>query len=333
MLIRLLALDACLSNFGKKFFMDDLVDKCNEALAEVGCSVKPRQVKNDMDFIESEVGCATTIEKIYEGKKKYYRYESRAVSIKDKLPLVNNKELAILQSAIGILQKVKGLPHYDWLEEVVPRLSRHFDKTKISKEVIDFEDNKLLKGKNYLGDLFQYILEEKALQVHYHPFDQAEPSVWIIHPYYLKQHNQRWFCRAYVQQEERINNLALDRIIEIRVISMPYIPNTFFEPDVYFKDIIGVTRFEEEVLTKISFRIVAHRAQYILTKPFHHSQVHLPRKKDAEGWEYFTIEVVPNNELTAKILELGDHIEIVSPESVRAKLQERLYKAINLYLK
>lgn len=328
-LIRYHALDACLSNFKRKFFIDDLIAACNEALAEVGQDVKKRQVLEDMKFIESEVGFATTIIKTNFGKQKYYRYESADVSIRGKNPIIDAKELMVLQSAISILGKVKGLPHYDWLEEIIPRLSRHFEKPIIKKEIIDFEDNKLLKGKHFLGDLFQYILEEKALQVQYHPFTQPDVEQWLIHPYYLKEHNNRWFCMAYTEQKGKIQTLALDRMIAIKPISFPYKPNRYIDTELYFKDLIGVTRFQEETLHLIHFRIAPERAPYIHTKPLHNSQIYL--QQDDNNWQYFSIEVIPNFELQAKILELGDHIEILSPEKLRTEIATRLQIAAALY--
>lgn len=328
-IIRYHALDACLSNFKREFFIKDLIAACNEALAEVGQDVQKRQVLEDMKFIESEVGYATTIIKKNFGKQKYYRYESHDVSIRGKNPIMEAKEFAVLQSAINILQKVKGLPHYDWLEEIVPRLSRHFEKPMMKKEVIDFEDNKLLKGKHFLGDLFQYILEEKVLQVHYHPFTQPDIERWLIHPYYLKQHNNRWFCMAYVEQKSQIQTLALDRIIDVNEISFPYKPNIYIDTEQYFKDLIGVTRFDTETLSLIHFRIAPGRAPYIRTKPLHNSQLYL--QKDENNWEYFSIEVIPNYELQAKILELGNHIEILSPEKLRTEIATRLQIAAGLY--
>lgn len=331
--IRYHALDTCLSNFKREFFIEDLIAACSEALTEhkKDGSISKRQVLEDMKFIESEVGFATTIEKHAFGKRKYYRYESSDVSIRGKNPLMQAKEFAVLQSAITILQKVKGLPHYDWLEEIVPRLSRHFEKPMMKKEVIDFEDNKLLKGKHFLGDLFQYILEEKVLQVEYQPFTQAEIEKWLIHPYYLKQHNNRWFCMAYVEQRAKVQTLPLDRIIAINEISFPYKPNIYIDTEQYFKDLIGVTRFDTETLSPIYFRIAPERAPYIRTKPLHPSQIHLAAQKDENNWEYFSIEVIPNYELQAKILELGDHIEILSPEKLRTEIAIRLQIAAGLY--
>ena len=57
--IRYHALDNCLSNIGRKFFIEDLVIACNEALYKytgIEKGVKKRQVFDDIRFMESEQG-------------------------------------------------------------------------------------------------------------------------------------------------------------------------------------------------------------------------------------------------------------------------------------
>lgn len=78
--IRYQALDRCLSNWKKRFYIEDLVDACNEDLynfngiVKDGESVKKRQVQADFDFLESGEGYKMDIERIRDGHRVYYRY-------------------------------------------------------------------------------------------------------------------------------------------------------------------------------------------------------------------------------------------------------------------
>ena len=52
------------------------------------------------------------------------------------------------------------------------------------------------------------------MKVRYHPYNVASPTRVIIHPYYLKQYNNRWFLFGYNPEKRKSDwNLALDRII------------------------------------------------------------------------------------------------------------------------
>ena len=59
--IRYLALDKCLGNPGRRYFIEDLVKACNNAILEFTGKeegVKKRQVYEDIKFMESERGWA-----------------------------------------------------------------------------------------------------------------------------------------------------------------------------------------------------------------------------------------------------------------------------------
>ena len=43
------------------------------------------------------------------------------------------------------------------------------------------------------------------------------------------------------------------------------------------------------------------------------------------------LEIVPNNEFESKILEWGEHIEVIKPDFLRNKLKERVEKLLVNY--
>ena len=68
--IRYQALDRCLSNWSRRYYIDDLVDACNDALylyngeGTKGDGVRKRQVQEDLKFMQSEEGYRMTIDAI-----------------------------------------------------------------------------------------------------------------------------------------------------------------------------------------------------------------------------------------------------------------------------
>lgn len=83
-MIRYQALDKCFSNRGRKFFINDLIQACNNALYDFtgseryADSFKPgisrRQILDDINFMESDAGYQIPLDRIKDGKKVYYRY-------------------------------------------------------------------------------------------------------------------------------------------------------------------------------------------------------------------------------------------------------------------
>ena len=55
--IRYHALDRCFSNFGRRFFIEDLIEACNQAIYDfdgIEDGVKRRQIFDDINFMESD---------------------------------------------------------------------------------------------------------------------------------------------------------------------------------------------------------------------------------------------------------------------------------------
>ena len=58
------------------------------------------------------------------------------------------------------------------------------------------------------------------------------------------------------------------------------IKNTFFDPNTFFDDLVGVTKNTGSVAEKVGFKVAAAEAPYIITKPIHRSQQVMERLAD-----------------------------------------------------
>ena len=71
------------------------------------------------------------------------------------------------------------------------------------------------------------------------------------------------------------------------------------------------------------------------TKPLHQSYtVVKPYALYGDG-EYaeFSVDVEPNNEFYGRILQMGAGLEVISPESVRDEMTQRVHELATLYPK
>ena len=82
-LLRYQILDRCFSDFHRKYEIEDLLDKVNEALYDLyGTEVSIRQIRDDIKYMRDRVTYDAPIKAYqYDGKKCYYRYEDRDFSI------------------------------------------------------------------------------------------------------------------------------------------------------------------------------------------------------------------------------------------------------------
>ncbi len=327
--LRYHALDQCFSNPVKKCYIDVLLDACNKALAEAdpdSGGIQRRQLYADIKFMESEAGYGIALAKHKDGKKTYYRYTDPGFSI-NKQPL-NQAELEKVKAALHILARFKGMPQFEWVNELLPKMEQTFLLEKDTHTVISFDHNQYLKGIDHLGRLFHAILYKQALWLRYQSFKRSEPKTYPLHPYYLKQYNNRWFIIGLADDTSRLTTFALDRIIDIQDSETAYTPNTTYDFDEYFEDIIGVTRMENTPLQIIKLAFDADIAPYILSKPMHGSQK-IVSTNDQEL--VITLEVIPNYELQTLILSHGERVRVLAPADFQELIRQRLAKAAHGY--
>lgn len=329
-LIRYHALDRCFSNQFRLFFWEDLLEACNKALYEhegMAEGVKRRQLFDDIRFMESEAGWSIPLGRYREGKRVYYRYEESDFSIQ-KQPL-NANEASQIKSALLVMSRFKGLPQFEWIDELIPVVESKLGLVGNNDKVILFDSNIDYTGLHYITPLFHAIATHQGLKISYQDFKSDEPYDIIFHPQILKQYNNRWFVLGINEaREEIIWNMALDRIVTIEPQRKSYISLSIDWENDYLFDIVGVTKPENGELTEITLSIAPKLAPYIRTKPLHASQ-RGPSCSDG-NWT-LTIHVIPNYELTKMLLSFGDSIKVISPEPIKKLMMEELYRAINQY--
>ena len=327
--IRYHALDQCFSNPGRKYYIEDLIEACNKALYEytgIMNGVKRRQIYDDIKFMESRQGWSIPLERKKDGRRTYYRYSDKNFSIKNQ-PL-NESEANLLKETLSILSRFKGMPQFDWVEEMLVRLETTFNLKSTTNPIINFEQNPYLKGLNFFTDLFNAIYYKKVLNIYYQSFKQKEPMEICFHPYFLKQYNNRWFLFGLNESTNSISNLALDRIIEIKENDKTYIENQTIDFEEYFYNVVGVTVYKNREPKKILLHINNELLPYIETKPIHGSQKIKERNQNGALVELF---LQLNHEFISLILSFGENITVIEPEELKTRIKNSAKAMLEKY--
>lgn len=334
-LIRYFALDRCFSSTYRFYFIEDLIKECNEALynntglEKYADPLKPgisrRQILNDIAFMESSNGYNAPIQHCKMGKRVYFRYEDKSFSIR-KAP-ITDEEILQLQSTLRMLGRFQGFPQFEWIDSMISNLEDKFHLKGSSETVIGLDGNEYAKGNEFITPLFEAILTKTPLYVTYKTFHKGVRN-WTIHPYFLKQYNNRWFLLGMNDDKEnQITNIALDRIESIKPSTIGYKPNSIImDFNEYFEDVIGVSIPVGKKIEKVVLRFSPYRFPYVLSKPIHGSQKTINKEKCM-----ISIEVIPNNELDALLLSYGNDVEILKPQELRTKIAEKVKECAKKY--
>lgn len=317
--LRYQALDRCFSDRRKNYYIEDLIEAVNKTLADNDqMKVSRRTVFNDIRDMESNHHWQVLFEEPAKiGGRRYYRYEDPEYSIwkNDLTPY----QLAQLKSMLLMLQQFRGMPQYDRLVEVMEQLEEKYNfEIGDSDQVIAFDTNEYVEGLEHLSPLFEAIIAKQPQTIVYQPFGK-EPITRVVHPYFIKQYNGRWFLLGYCKEQnyEGIINLALDRIQSLEKAPVAFVENEAVDFDEYFSDIIGVTLPKDGKVEDIVLRFTDHRLPYVLSKPMHESQRHTEEDGDC-----IRLRLIPNKEFYQKVLSFGKDVEVVAPQSVREEIKK-----------
>jgi predicted DNA-binding transcriptional regulator YafY len=327
-LLRHQVIDRCLRNRQRRWTWKTILDKVNEALRENNPGSKgvgKTTFFKDLKDFEYNIYKAD-IKRIAEGKTIYYTYADEKYSISNQ-PL-SEAEAQQLKSAIMVLSRFRGMPQFEWTNEIIPLLESKMGLDTTVKEIISFESNPDYVGLSNIPVLFNAVVNKRVLKITYQDFKSPVAYDVELHPYHLRQYNSRWFLFGHNPQwPDRIQNLALDRIQQIEETEENYRPDTTNWDD-YFADMIGVTKFNNPPI-EIKLHIAdAEQAAYIQTKPIHQTQKQI---RQVEGGFETKINVIPNYELEKLILSFGERIKVVAPSDFRERIYNRAKKLYERY--
>ncbi len=284
-----------------------------------------------------------SIEKGGTHRNKRFRYVG-----KDKDPLAdirNAKAVNSLQQYSRFCQDSAGFFPISWLEyffKDCQDLLNIKSRIKRGEQVISSSLDRILTNIDLLPKIYEAIVNKQVLEIGYKPFGkERKQEALVFHPDCLKEYNGRWHLFGRVEVDglttEKVRDLALDRIqSEPRVLNdKEYIPNedsTYYEK--FFRDIVGVSHSEGAVVEHIIVR--AHTEQVFGltdTKPIHPTQKLVTPFGEHKGESYgeFSIDVKVNHELIGRILQMGDGLEVMSPENVRERFCAEAQSLAGLY--
>lgn len=227
---------------------------------------------------------------------------------------------------------------------VTAGLQMLFNDNTISKPLIDFECINDLANLQLVKILYPF-LGKTVISFKYNRGYTDIVNV-VLHPHLLKEYNSRWFLFGFVQEDSEnlsIYNFSIDRIVyrernDILVRSDIHFikaPDSYY--NIYFQDIVGVTKKDNSKPVVITLKTTDYKVhQLIKTKPIHHSQKETKSfifDKDNNEEGEFTLEVVPNIELQAKILSYGPGVYVIGDGDFQDKLRDAITQMANLYLK
>jgi predicted DNA-binding transcriptional regulator YafY len=336
---RITILDECFSSRSGSYTLEKLMDVVGEKL---DITISKRTIQNDINYIRKEIENKNCFEidfdenpvfipKLFDGKSKKTVFKYSDVNLALGNQLLSKTDREQLGETLAILSRYRNREDFYWLDEMYPRIENAFNLVHEDYNgLISYQSNRDYLGQSWVGKIHNQLLREKVLNIEYKGFKDSKSYIRIIHPYHLKQYNNRWFLFGYEESEKYtgIANLALDRIIQIKETIDQIKPNEIVWGD-FFDEMIGVSLPNNQKPVQLKLRFSAKRIPYVITKPIHGVSQRLD-KTDSAG-RTIILNIIPNNEMYQEILAFGSDVEILGPKEVMETMKEITAKMNSYY--
>ena len=329
-------LDDLLSDRHHYYDIHDLTELCNMKLIDAGFpEVTQRCIEKDLNYLEYAPFNAD-IERVRKNGKNCIRYANPSFTIFSQE--MSSEERSLLREVLKTLGQFEGLNHFEWLEKFTIGLG--IDE---SQKIISFSNNPYLRNSNLLGTLFDIISNKQVVKLSYHKFNDTEIRSVTLHPYQLKQYNNRWYVLGTPDDNANIIlNFALDRIDEVIPLPEKRYRECTEDLSEHFDDIVGVTLYTDKPAENIILWVSDKEYPYIETKPIHPSQKRVKEDlekelriahPELENGHFIQIECIPNYELIRELSSFFDELIVLSPASLQNELFAKIDKIHQKYLK
>jgi len=331
--IRYKVIDRCLRDHSKIWNWEKFADECTKEEVRNGeLMTKPSKRTIDADISDMKSGRLGYEAPIVWTKELGYRYSNSTFSISN--VSLSKKVINDLKEAIHILRQITKNDKLFSINESIITLQQKInlqnDSSPDNAQALIYLDESLNEaGQKWLDKVYNYITKKQSIHIQYNSFSQGQIVSHIISPWFIKEYNNRWYVFGQNHLENKIYNLALDRITDIKPSLQAFVTAKENEISNHFNYLFGVTIFDGISPQKVVFKTTTQLSKYMDTKPIHPTQI----KSLMEGKNdvYYELNVYINYEIISKLLSFGDDLEVMSPPSLRAEMRAKVLKMAAKY--
>lgn len=330
-------IDRCLTNSYQTYpSMEKLIAEIKK---ELGYSVSKETIQKDIAHMKrplKEGGFEAPIKFSKLNNGYYYNPEIDPDYTIRKFGL-NEKSLEIIEVAAGVLKRFKGIMASDSFNQTLNHLyaSLNMERTAQSKElgnIILPQDTTYLRGMESFDIFVSAIRNKRPISFVHYSYQSQIFKANIIHPYLLKESNNRWYLVGYSEEHKELRYFGIDRIYDPLIINKRFIENKDGDLTTLFSNKIGLNTVRGRDAYKhenIKIWISRNLSNYFKSMPIHHTQK--IDEPDGNGDIIISLELVPTYELISLVLSYGTNAELLEPKWLRKEIEKELKHTTSKY--
>lgn len=170
------------------------------------------------------------------------------------------------------------------------------------------------------------LVEAKQLQFDYRARTTSADSSRTVSPQRLTHYRDNWYLDGWCHERKDLRSFALERIVNARVDVKAARHIATKKLHDHFATAYGIFAGQPIATARLMFS--AHRAQWVAEEMWHPAQqgIFLP-----DGRYQLDLPYSDTRELVMDILKNGNEVEVISPDSLRDEVADKLKSALAQY--
>lgn len=183
-------------------------------------------------------------------------------------------------------------------------------------------------GYVYVDPIIEAMQNNKGLAIDYQEYKGSRESFYF-QPYALKVYNRHWYLLGYSSKTDSVQNIALERILDLRILDKYFVLPNDFDARKYYANTIGIYEDTDIPVSNVRIRVYGFQIESIRSLPIHKSQ---KETYSVYGkYSEFTYRLCITQDLVNQLLSMGDDVEVLEPQELRNKIKTKLQSALDRY--
>lgn len=317
--LRYKIIDVCITNKYKPYpSMDEIIAACEE---KIGKSFSVSTIQKDIKALKEDevLGFLAPIKfsKRYNG----YYYTDKDYSIRN-IPL-SELDVNALLMATDVLSSFNGMRvsanFGHAVNKILTASKEVYDKSLDKRQIVQTEQVPEQRGNENFDFLFTATKNNTVVNfIHYNYRKRRFKSI-VLHPYLLKEFQNRWYIVGYSENHKAIRTFGLDRIMDAYKLKHTFILQKDFNAATYFNNTYGVFPLKTTI-EKIEFESNILLSDYLLSQPIHSSQNIVNYFSD--GRLMITLDLIVSQELINFFQMHTNNIKVLNPNWLKVQLNQ-----------
>ena len=306
--------------FGRYQIIDNLISKNNYptikdiikvCTIELEQTPKPDTIQKDIAVMKLNFpkGFNAPIE--YDFQMKGYVYTDPGFRI-NKSPL-REEDLEAIFEAADVMRFMGGSGIAEGFSHAAERILSFSLESTLSKEafpILQTMKPPKSRGFEHFKLFFAACKDKHPVSLIHFSYRKRVFSHRIIHPFLIKEFENRWYVIGYSESHGEVRTYGLDRIFEPVALAKKYIQSPKAEIEKYLSQVYGVYPIPKKGLEEVKFRVSSLATHYFQAYPLHETQKIV---KHNNGTSLISFHLVPTFELLRYFKTQGKEIKIQSP--------------------